>query len=66
MTETEKTPKWARRPENGCTCRICGQPIYAGDEYEVVKPKAPRPTMYFHSACVEKEKEERRAQHGGH
>jgi len=63
MIEDKKTPKWCQRPP-WCSCRICGRSIDAGEEYEVVKPKGARPTMYFHTVCVEKDNREMKEARG--
>lgn len=63
MKEGKQTPKWMR-PPSGCRCNICGEIIrgrsryfdFESDEYEVVKPKGGRPTAFYHTACIEKER----------
>lgn len=63
MREGQQTPKW-QRPPDGCRCIICGQTVrgrsryhnYDGDDYEVVKPRGGCPTIFLHTACVEKER----------
>lgn len=59
MIESEKTPKWAKRPDEGCDCKICGHPIYSSDEYEVVKTKGAKRPSFYHTSCTKKERAER-------
>ena len=61
MRDSTGTPKWMKPPE-GCRCNICGQTVHGrgrsqeSDDYEVVKPKGGRPTAFYHTACIEKER----------
>lgn len=53
MREGKGTPKWAQVP-GGCRCSICGQTVGAYEEYEAIKPKGGRPTIFTHTACIKK------------
>ena len=46
---------WEKLQRYGSNCRVCGQLIGRGEEYEVVKHKGPYPPAYFHTKCIKKE-----------
>jgi len=56
MREGDTIPKWAKLPDGRCDCSICGRTVGAYEEYEAIKPKGGRPTIFIHTACTKKER----------